>query len=921
MSESPTLRSPAPDHLPTRRMVFDRLPSRSDPRWPVAGILLCYVVLGITLLGFNRSPAQVLLVVAGVCALDMSLHAALRRREVLFPLSAAISGLSLVILLNFAHSLWLPLLPVVLTVASKYLITHDGRHVFNPSLFGVAVSLFIGGDMISAAPAYQWGGSLAMTAFVVTAALMLFVGKIRRTWLILSFLGFYALSLAVRAWLVRHHLPPETLFLGALSSPPFYLFTFFMITDPATSPASRRGQIVMALSIVIIDFILNLSQSYYTLFYAGFIYFTGRWIFLHFSDIAGGKKLAAYPWRATAIRWVALGGFCLGTFFVGRSALTLNVDVDPNFYLVEIAAEEAGIRARPGDLLERVDPRLAHVGKWLLSIGDAVAVADADNDGLQDVFLTLPLKDASDRAALYRNLGGFRFQRVPLPALSDLVENPERLGLPSGALWLDYDNDGDSDLLVLVAFGEPILLHNQLVETGKLDFVDRTRTAGLAQYMVSVTANALDIDRDGCLDLIIGNAISPWLDGYETPTPFNIFRLPAAAYPGDRRMFNVMHRTWHDADNGGANAVYFGNCGGFRAADGAALGLGGRRWTLDIGTGDLNGDGWTDLYMANDFGPDRLYLNRAGQRFERVGGSFVGEIGRDTYKGMNSTIADFDNNGFPDIYVSNVHHPLQAEGSLLWMNSGEVDRRGHRAFRDQAAGRAALNERRFGWGAAAGDLDRDGRLDLAQANGMVDDSYDTLYEGCPDYWYWNGKIAMSSPDIHGYADRWADLRGRCIFPSEYSRIYLNQGRFFVDVGKRVGWNQPGNARGVALVDLDNDGDLDILVTHQFAPPSLYRNDIAANHWVGFDLRGNGRECNRDALGTKIRLRYTTENQVVTQYREVQASNGFSSQGDRRIFVGLGSYQGLVEAEVNWCGKRTADTYRFEPDRYHRVEQE
>ena len=118
-----------------------------------------------------------------------------------------------------------------------------------------------------------------MAVFVVTAALVLFVFKIRRNALILSFLLFYFLELAYRAWLTRWHVPPETLFMGTLTSPAFYLFTFFMITDPATSPSSRRDQIVMALAIVLIDLWLHQYESLFTLFYAGLHLFNCREFF------------------------------------------------------------------------------------------------------------------------------------------------------------------------------------------------------------------------------------------------------------------------------------------------------------------------------------------------------------------------------------------------------------------------------------------------------------------------------------------------------------------------------------------------------------------------------------------------------------------------------------------------------------------
>jgi len=261
-----------------------------------------------------------------------------------------------------------------------------------------------------------------------------------------------------------------------------------------------------------------------------------------------------------------------------------------------------------------------------------------------------------------------------------------------------------------------------------------------------------------------------------------------------------------------------------------------------------------------------------------------------------------------------VHERLQAEGSLLWMNRGG---NGPAAWADEAVRRNVLNEKRFGWGAAMGDLDRDGRLDILQANGMVDNAYDAIYPGCPDYWYWNDKVALTHPDVHGHADRWADLRGRCIFPAEHNRVYLNRGRNFVDVAQQVGWTKPGNARGIALVDLDNDGDLDVVVTHQFAPASVWRNESADKGWIGLALEGNGKTCNRDAVGTRVALAATG---LAPQVREVHASNGFSAQSDRRLLFGLGERRAPVEISIRWCGAQAAQTLTLESGRYHRVRQ-
>ena len=898
-------------------IILDRKLSRDDPRIPFLAILLVYLVLGITLLGFNKSPQQILVTIAFACVLDMLLHALFKNGRVLLPLSAAITGASLSILVNYAHGAWYTLIPVFFAIASKYLITANGRHVFNPSLFGIVIALVVSDGMISASPAYQWGGTVSVAAFIVTAALVLFVFRIQRTALIVSFLGFYTASLALRAWLVRWHIPPETIILGTLTSPAFYLFTFFMITDPATSPRSTRGQVLMAFIITVTDLALHKMQAYSTLFYAGFIYFSLRYAWLQipffktsFTVNAGRVRVALQ--RTAVILLMGSAGLA------GYRVIAMPHEAAPRgISFTRIDATEAGLHSEKGDILERVDPRIRHIAKWLLSVGDAVAISDINGDGLPDMFLTYPLKDAAYRAALYLNKGGFRFDRVRLPALESLNQHPEHEGLPSGALWFDYDGDGDDDLLVVVSFGKPRLLRNLWVESGAIGFEDVSDSVGLADYVIGVSANAADLDKDGDLDLLIGNTMSTVLSGYDTRVMLNLFSLPAPEFPGDRRMFNFMHRTWNNADNGGENYIYLNSGSAFVKQDADSMGLADHRWTLDIGTGDLNNDGLTDLYMANDFGPDAMFINEGNLHFRNVHGRLSGSLGRDTYKGMNATLSDVDNNGFLDIYVSNVHEKLQAEGSMLWMNRGDIASPDADTFSDEAAHLNILNEKRFGWGAAAGDLNLDGMLDIVQANGMVDDAYDSQDNGCPDYWYWNEKIALTGPDVHGYADEWADLRGRCIFPHERNRVYINQGSSFIDVAAQTGLDQLDNARGVALADMDNDGDLDIIMTHQFDDVSMFRNDSSAKAWLGLGLKGNGEQCNTDAIGTRVVLHGIDG---AMQYREVQASNGFSAQSDSRILYGGVNNDHNYTVDIYWCGSEHPEQYSLSTGSYHHIQQ-
>lgn len=893
------------------------VPLRGDPRLPFALIMTAYAVVGSTWLGFNRRPSQIVLTVVLGCVLDMGLHWLVRQRRLLVPLSAYITCLSLALLLNYAHDHVVLALPVFLAIGSKYLLTHNGRHVINPSLFGVAVTLMAFGDLISTAPAYQWGGTWAVSAFIVTAALALFLFKVDRGWLVVTFLVSYTLQTALRAYVLRHHIPAEMLFLGTLSSPPFYLFVFFMLTDPKTSPSTRAGQVGVALAITAVDLWFHTIGSVFTFFYAAFTVAGTRFAWLHLRDLVR-ERPRGYARRhlLPAVRPAAvLVVLALAAGSIYATVLRPHVaDADPGFRLEDVTPPPV---AMDPATFELVDPELQHIAKWLLSVGSAVAVADVDTDGRPDMFLTNPLARAEDRNALWRNLGDFRFERVALPALDALSADPAGQGLSSGALFVDVDDDGAPDLLVLVSFGRPRLLLNRLAE-GK-GFVDATAGSGLPEHTVSVAANALDYDRDGNLDLLIANVLDPYLGGYAEPTPLNIFDLPEPAFPGDRRRFRFMHDGWHNATNGGGNVLLRGRGDGtFADVDAASMGMPQTHWTIAVGTGDLTGNGWTDLYIANDFGPDDLYLNEDGQRFRRVQGRWFGDVGRDTYKGMNASLADFERNGRLDVYVSNVHHALQAEGSLLWMNAGTGED-GIPHLRDRAAALGALNPDRFGWGAGVGDLDNDGWVDIVQANGMVDDRLDERFEGCPDYWYVNHKLMQSGPGIHTYADQWGDLRGRCIYGNELPRVYRNRGvdarPQFVDIADTVGLARGDNTRGVALVDLDGNGRLDVVFANQHAGPTLLRNVGGAGGWIGLELVGGGSGCSRSALGSTVTVRVPGD---APHIREVHAVNGFAAQDDPRLHVGIGAdAPARVEVAVRWCGRETT-THRLTTGRYHEL---
>ena len=903
-------------------------PPLRDPRWPFAFLLTLYCVLGFTVFGFNRTPGQMLLIVVGGSVVDV-IFSWFVRRERIFPLSAWISCCSLAILLNYNKTSALLFLPVLLCIGSKHLLTFEGRHVFNPSMFGVATSLLLGGELITAAPAYQWAGSSAsLSVFLIAAALGFFLLRVGRFWLVASFLFFYSINTGIRCWVMRHHLPPEMLFVGTFTTPPFFLFSFYMLTDPQTSPKTTGKQILIAAAIASVDLALHAKESVYTFFYAALIVSSVRYFFLHGKALLqlGPSEYFAREFDRRRGR-AALAVLCAAALYAGTIWLLQDHTQlrDPGFTFRRVDPNASGLAVQAGTTLEEVDPRLQHVAKWILSVGDSVAAGDYDDDGDVDLFFCHPLMVAADRAVLLQNDGQMRFSRVAVPALAEIVSDPKQHGLISGATFADADGDGDLDLALAVGFGRSRLLQNRLRQDGVPTFVDVSDGAGLADHTVSLAVTFLDVENDGDLDLLVLNALAPLLPDYPEKTPLNIFNLPQATIQNDQRMFHFMHNGWHNADNGGGQTLYKNRGdGSFERVDGRESGLVSTRWSLSVAVTDLNRDGLVDLYVANDFGPDDLLLNEGG-RFRAVRGTMFNDVGSDTYKGMNASAADVDGDGYFDVSVSNVHHSLQAEGSMLWMT-----RPGKDPFvpslTDEASARGALNEHRFGWGGAFGDIDNDGWPDLVQANGMVDDRLDRrLPDGArKDYWYVNHKLMQSGPAMHTYANMWGDIRGRVIYPNEARRAYLNRGReapgHFVDVAARLGLADPDNSRGVLLCDLDNDGDLDAVITNQHGSPSLYesrlRQDRPANsHFLQLDVRDPTTK-NRRAVGARIEVRVPGDEHV--RVDEVRLLGGFEAQACPLVHVGLGSFTGDVDVSVRWPGGGETKQ-RLASDRRHVIE--
>jgi hypothetical protein len=453
----------------------------------------------------------------------------------------------------------------------------------------------------------------------------------------------------------------------------------------------------------------------------------------------------------------------------------------------------------------------------------------------------------------------------------------------------------------------PVLLKNQLRETGLLSFVDITHEVGLDTFRGDMTSAWLDIDHDGVLDLVVFSNMNPYIKFNNLKIPYTFQSIPNV--PDEN--LNFMPENLTNATNGGEKHLFLQKNGKFILQDNKNWGLETTPFTLAVGTGDFNQDGWTDLYIANDFGPDEMYLNDHGKKFLKIKGSFFGDLGNDTYKGMNVSIGDINNDGFLDIYVSNIHHPLVREGSLMWsIDASSV--KDLRNTRDRAQDFSILNEGGHGWGASYVDLNNDGWPEIVQTNGMFDNKFDlgpiAQKIRCYDYWYANEKIYRSPNEIQRNAMNWANVITGCVMPNQMAKLYLNisnsEKTQFYDIASQVGLTELSNTRSVISADFDNNGTRDLLIVDLYGEHKLYKNNLAINNksnWIGFSLLSKNKDCSE--LGSTVILKQEFEDHSErNQLQEIQINSGYGAQSDSRIHFGLGNKIGKLSLKVKWCGQ-------------------
>jgi hypothetical protein len=511
--------------------------------------------------------------------------------------------------------------------------------------------------------------------------------------------------------------------------------------------------------------------------------------------------------------------------------------------------------------------------KEFANVPASVAIGDFNNDGWQDLFFTQPKQGKPN--TLYINLKGKGFKDVTAEwGLNSDLQHPS---VPTSALFVDYDNDGWIDIYI-GSYG----CHKLYKNIKGSSFKDVSVETGISKICHHTTSlNIIDYDKDGWLDIYVGN----------------FKKLPGLQ--DIRKESLLIGKSGHNR-NGGSNFL-LKNLNGKKFKNVASeLGVADTGLTWAIGINDFNGDSWPDIYLANDFGEDRLFINQKGKRFKDVTQKSLGlQRGRAS---MSASVGDYDNDGRPDLYVSNISEVGFTRGlNALYRQKKNGTFANKSAF-------AKVDKCGFGWGTKFFDPNRDGKLDLAAVNGYWN-------KGDSDYWFKYMTISSLPP----YLKRDPNVRplteGTSLGGSQRSCLFLSDGKRFYDVAPLVGLSDRELGRGIAVLDIENDGDQDLVITNVENRPFIYKT-VSLNEfrWVGFQLKG----AKKNLLGVGAKVQLISDGSRFHQ--QANFANGFNSQSESRLFFGLGERSQLVDIIIEWPSGKVQNLRNLETNKYHTLKE-
>jgi enediyne biosynthesis protein E4 len=523
--------------------------------------------------------------------------------------------------------------------------------------------------------------------------------------------------------------------------------------------------------------------------------------------------------------------FFAGALFVPRWHLLASPEV-AQFPFEEVPPEKSGITwtHTSGKSPEKYLPE---------SSGPGCAFIDYDNDGWMDIYLVNSGKcdffnpSQPLRNALYKNNRDGTFTDVTEKARVSAG------GYGQGVAVGDYDGDGFPDLYV-TQYGRNVLYHNN----GDGTFTDVTDKAGVAAQGWSSSAVWFDYDNDGRLDLFVGRFVD-FSKELNKPCGIHDDGLRHYCIP---KVYSAMP-SWLFHNNGDGTFTDVSKSSGVAASLGKAWGV--------VAT-DINNDGLTDLFVANDTVANFLFVNRGNGKFDEIGepsGVAYSAEGR-TRSGMGVDSADYDQDGFMDLFVSNLDRELYS----LYRNNHD------QTFDDHAGqlGIGSATRLMSGWGLKFFDFDNDGNLDLFLANGNPDDLIEKVH----------AQVKYQEPML----------------------LFRGTGKSFENISAQSGpvFSKPLSARGMAVGDFNNDGALDVLVAVNDGAPVLLKNNVGSqSHWLGIKLVG--KKANPDAVGARI----TYQAQDLKRSRTKVGGGSYLSDHDPRIVLGIGKRTKLDWLEIKW----------------------
>jgi enediyne biosynthesis protein E4 len=519
----------------------------------------------------------------------------------------------------------------------------------------------------------------------------------------------------------------------------------------------------------------------------------------------------------------------------------------------------------------------------LIVIMPSVSVVDVNGDGFMDIFI------ASQPNRLYINEGGHSFHEA---AADYGIDSSETRGFNSFGLFADFNGDGNSDLL-LAHWPCHRLFYGQGTKKG---FIEQTRLLG--GYCSNAEAvNVLDFDKDGRLDLVFGNLLGK---PDEKPASFPYW-FSAPRYDNTTGAQTDLLVQTAKGDFVWRKDIPFAN----------------RPYSHAVGISDVNDDGWPDIFIANDYSSDQLFINNKGKSVTDEAEIY---IPRELHglTGMNAEFADVNNDGLIDLFVANGYKPPFLKAiNLLWLKKSDA-----RGF-DNVSLERGLGRCGFAWGSKFADFNNDGRLDLAVANGR--DRGELVTREGEGHSFWFERTVINQIPLFlksAYATETVTGSGRFanMYTSAFERDCLfmqdSDGKFYdiapyTDIG-----DSKEEGRGLALIDADNDGKMDFLVTNLRGDLRFWHNDTVENgDWIGFTLKDqNGNSIPHGSFARLVRD--GAHDMVIEHY----PANGYKGQSDPRLHFGLGRNNKLKYLEVKWPSGQVTRHSRLQINKYQTISQ-